>query len=109
MSAPGFPTHLPHRYPPLPGKGLSGLSYIRKHFYIPEVIKSTYMLDQVIPLVGVVLCSLGMGVYFSQAAARKNDVQWQPRTQPWLRTPTERTHWDGIGGVKEMIQKDLRK
>ncbi|CAE6471247.1 unnamed protein product [Rhizoctonia solani] len=99
MSAPGFPAHLPHRYPPLPGKGLSGLSYIRKHFYIPEVI----------PLVGVVLCSLGMGVYFSQAAARKNDVQWQPRTQPWLRTPTERTHWDGIGGVKEMIQKDLRK
>ncbi|CAE7196374.1 unnamed protein product [Rhizoctonia solani] len=99
MSAPGFSAPAPHRYPPLPPRGLTGLPYIRKHFYVPEVI----------PLVGVVLCSLGMGVYFSQNAAKANDVQWQTRTQPWLKTPTERTHWDGTGGVKEMIQKEPRK
>lgn len=65
-----------------------------------------------------------MGIYFGSGAARKsvqilpiypisptyflfsihrNDVQWQPRTQPWLHTPTDRTHWDGAGGVREMF------
>ncbi|KAG8722053.1 hypothetical protein FRC11_002789 [Ceratobasidium sp. 423] len=99
MSAPGYTAPAPHRYPPLPGKQLTGLRYIRQHMYVPEVI----------PLVGVVLCSLGMGVYFSLNGAKANDVQWQPRTRPWLKTPTDRTHWDGAGGVKEMIQKEIRK
>ncbi|KAG9086501.1 hypothetical protein FRC06_003055 [Ceratobasidium sp. 370] len=44
-----------------------------------------------------------MGFYFGSGAARKNDVQWQPRTQPWLHTATDRTHWDGAGGVREML------
>ncbi|CAE6390184.1 unnamed protein product [Rhizoctonia solani] len=114
MSTSGFTAPTPHRYPPLPRKPLTGMPYIRKHFYAPEVL----------PLVGVVVASLSMGIYFSQNATKANDVhgiyfsqnatkandvQWQTRTQPWLKTPTERTHWDGAGGIKEMIQKDLRK
>ncbi|CAE6455788.1 unnamed protein product [Rhizoctonia solani] len=99
MSTSGFTAPTPHRYPPLPRKPLTGMPYIRKHFYAPEVL----------PLVGVVVASLSMGIYFSQNATKANDVQWQTRTQPWLKTPTERTHWDGAGGIKEMIQKELRK
>ncbi|CAE6485307.1 unnamed protein product [Rhizoctonia solani] len=99
MSTPGFSAPAPHRYPPLPAKPLTGMRYIRKHFYAPEVL----------PLVGVVLASLSMGVYFSQNATKANDVQWVPRTQPWLQTTTDRAHWDGAGGVKEAIQRELRK
>ncbi|KAG8689335.1 hypothetical protein FRC08_010995 [Ceratobasidium sp. 394] len=44
-----------------------------------------------------------MGFYFGSGAARKNDVQWQPRTQPWLQTATNSVHWDGAGGVREAL------
>ncbi|KAG8706170.1 hypothetical protein FRC11_008458, partial [Ceratobasidium sp. 423] len=98
MSTPGITAPAPYRYSPLSSKPLTGLPYIRKHFYIPEVI----------PLVGVGLCSLGMAVYFSQGGARKNDIQWQLRARSWFQNPTERTHRDGAGGVREMIQKELR-
>ncbi|KAG9083307.1 hypothetical protein FS749_006141 [Ceratobasidium sp. UAMH 11750] len=38
MSAsPSHFVNAPHHYPPLPGKPLTGLPYIRKHFYAPEV------------------------------------------------------------------------
>ncbi|KAF8599511.1 hypothetical protein BDV93DRAFT_526036 [Ceratobasidium sp. AG-I] len=88
MSASQF---APHRLPTLQNRPLTGLTYFRKHFYAPEVL----------PLVGVLSFAIGMGIYFGSGAARKNDVQWQPRTQPWLHTPTDRTHWDGAGGVRE--------
>ncbi|KAF8599973.1 hypothetical protein BDV93DRAFT_608912 [Ceratobasidium sp. AG-I] len=83
----------PHRYPTLPSRPISGVSYIRKHFYAPEVL----------PLVGVLTFAIGMGFYFGSGAARKNDVQWQPRSQPWLHTATDSTHWEGAGGVREML------
>ncbi|KAG8704832.1 hypothetical protein FRC11_009532 [Ceratobasidium sp. 423] len=86
------------RHPPLPAKPLSGLAYIRRYAYAPEVL----------PLVGVVTFAVGMGVYFSADAAFKNDVQWQPRTQPWLHTPTNSVRWDGAGGVREMVQKEYQ-
>ncbi|QRV95808.1 hypothetical protein RhiJN_23826 [Ceratobasidium sp. AG-Ba] len=88
-----FIHHEPHQYPRLPGKPLTGMPYIRKHFYAPEVL----------PLVGVLSFAIGMGFYFGSGAARKNDVQWQPRTQPWLHTATDSTHWEGAGGVREML------
>ncbi|KAG8711195.1 hypothetical protein FRC09_020722 [Ceratobasidium sp. 395] len=89
-AAPSHFTQVPHQYPRLPGKPLTGMPYIRKHFYAPEAI-------------GVLSFAIGMGFYFGSGAARKNDVQWQPRTQPWLQTATDRTHWDGAGGVREML------
>ncbi|CAE6537776.1 unnamed protein product [Rhizoctonia solani] len=85
-----------HRYPPLPAKPLTGFAYMRKYAYAPEIL----------PLIGVVTFAVGMGVYFSTGAAFKNDVQWEPRTQPWLHTPTDRTHWDGAGGVREAVKKE---
>ncbi|CAE6451167.1 unnamed protein product [Rhizoctonia solani] len=91
-----IPRALVHRYPPLPAKPLNGLAYIRRYAYAPEVL----------PLIGVVTFAVGMGVYFSTGAAFKNDVQWQPRTQPWLHTPTDRMHWDGAGGVREIVRNE---
>ncbi|CAE6440003.1 unnamed protein product [Rhizoctonia solani] len=86
------------RHPPMPAKSLSGLAYLRRYAYAPEVL----------PLVGVVTFAVGMGLYFSADAAFKNDVQWQPRTQPWLQTPTNSVRWDGAGGVRELVQKEYR-
>ncbi|KAB5588455.1 hypothetical protein CTheo_8105 [Ceratobasidium theobromae] len=89
-----------HVHPALPtARPVSGLTYIRRHFYAPEVL----------PLVGVLTFAVSMGVYFSTSAARKNDVQWLPRTQPWIHTPTERAHWDGAGGVRETLQKEYQQ
>ncbi|KAH7325170.1 hypothetical protein B0J17DRAFT_772519 [Rhizoctonia solani] len=86
------------RYPPVAARPLGGLAYIRRYAYAPEVL----------PLIGVVTFAVGMGVYFSTGAAFKNDVQWQPRTKPWLHTPTDRVHWDGAGGVRETVQKEYQ-
>ncbi|KAJ1304138.1 hypothetical protein OPQ81_008538 [Rhizoctonia solani] len=62
-----FSQPYPYRYPPLPEKQLGGLYYIRRHMYAPEVI----------PIVGIVLCSAGMGVYFSQGiGTTKNQKQF---------------------------------
>ncbi|CEL63954.1 hypothetical protein RSOLAG1IB_10937 [Rhizoctonia solani AG-1 IB] len=98
-AAPAAPrVSVPHRYPPLPARPLGGLSYIRKYAYAPEVI----------PLIGVVTFAVGMGLYFSADAAFKNDVTWQPRTQPWLKTPTNSVRWDGAGGVRETIVKEYQ-
>ncbi|CAE6452673.1 unnamed protein product [Rhizoctonia solani] len=99
MPTSGIMEPAPHHYSPLPDKPLTGLPYVRNYFYIPEVIS----------LVGVGLCSLGMAVYLSQGDAGKNKAQWQPHTQPWLQTPNERTPRSSAGGVKEMIQRELRK
>ncbi|CAE6492182.1 unnamed protein product [Rhizoctonia solani] len=85
-----------HRYPPLVARPLSGFAYVRRYAYAPEVL----------PLIGVVTFAVGMGIYFSTGAAFKNDVQWQPRTQPWLHTPTDRVHWDGAGGIRETVQRE---
>ncbi|KAF8678912.1 hypothetical protein RHS04_04903 [Rhizoctonia solani] len=94
MSASHFAPHTsaPHHYPPLSGKPLSGLSYIRRSFFVPEVA----------PLLGVVSFAVGMGIYFGSGAARKSDVQWHSH-QPWLRNPADSTHWEGRGGVREML------
>ncbi|CAE6455795.1 unnamed protein product [Rhizoctonia solani] len=89
-----IPSALVHRYPSLPAKPLNGLAYIRRYAYAPEVL----------PLIGVVTFAVGIGVYFSTGAAFNNDVQWQPRTQPWLHTPTDRAHWDGARGVRNDYQ-----
>ncbi|KAH7333800.1 hypothetical protein B0J17DRAFT_770931 [Rhizoctonia solani] len=89
MSASHF---APHHYSPLPGKPITGLSYIRRSFFVPEVV----------PLLGVVTFAVGMGIYFGSGAARKSDVQWHSH-QPWLRNPADRTHWEGRGGVREML------
>ncbi|GAB1528347.1 hypothetical protein RhiTH_011541 [Rhizoctonia solani] len=98
-AAPAAPqVSVPHRYPPLPTKPIGGLSYMRKYAYAPEVL----------PLVGVVTFAVGMGLYFSADAAFKNDVTWQPRTQPWLQTPTDSVRWDGAGGVRETILKEYQ-
>ncbi|CAE6461773.1 unnamed protein product [Rhizoctonia solani] len=87
-----------NRHPPLPAKSVSGPTYLRRYAYAPEVL----------PLVGVVMFAVSMGLYFSADAGLKNDVQWQPRTQPWLQTPTKSVRWDGAGGIQEMIQKEYR-
>ncbi|CAE6446608.1 unnamed protein product [Rhizoctonia solani] len=94
MSASQFLPHTSahYHYPPLPRKTPSGLSYIRRSFFVPEFI----------PLLGVVTFAVGMGIYFGSGAARKNDVQWHSH-QPWLRSPADRTHWEGKGGVREML------
>ncbi|CAE6471082.1 unnamed protein product [Rhizoctonia solani] len=89
MSASHF---APHHYSPLPGRPLTGLSYIRRSFFAPEVA----------PLLGVVTFAVGMGIYFGSGAARKSDVQWHSH-QPWLRNPADSTHWEGRGGVREML------
>ncbi|CAE7146134.1 unnamed protein product [Rhizoctonia solani] len=94
----GTSASVPHRYPPLPARPLGGLAYIRRYAYAPEVL----------PLIGVVTFAVGMGFYFSADAALKNDIQWQPRTQPWLRTPTSSVRWDGTGGVRELVQKEYQ-
>ncbi|KDN47181.1 hypothetical protein RSAG8_03660, partial [Rhizoctonia solani AG-8 WAC10335] len=91
MSTPGFAAPVSHRYPSLPRKPFIGPISVRKHFYALGTA----------PLVGVVLCSLGMGMYFSHRAARINNIQWRIRTQVSPQTPTERSHWHGAGGVRE--------
>ncbi|CAE6416294.1 unnamed protein product [Rhizoctonia solani] len=94
MSASHFLPHTsaPHHYPPLPGKPSSVLSYIRRSFFVPEAV----------PLLGVVAFAVGMGIYLGSGAARKSDVKWHSH-QPWLRSPTDSTHWEGRGGVREML------
>ncbi|CAE6444453.1 unnamed protein product [Rhizoctonia solani] len=94
MSASHFVPHTsaPHHYPPLRGKALGDLSYIRSSFFVPEVL----------PLLGVVSFAVGMGIYFGSGAARKSDVQWHSH-QPWLRNSVDRTQWEGSGGVREML------
>ncbi|KAJ1304137.1 hypothetical protein OPQ81_008538 [Rhizoctonia solani] len=94
-----FSQPYPYRYPPLPEKQLGGLYYIRRHMYAPEVI----------PIVGIVLCSAGMGVYFSQGigTTKKNNFQWQARIWPWLQSMTAQRYSNVIGGAGEMIQREL--
>ncbi|CAE6485331.1 unnamed protein product [Rhizoctonia solani] len=98
MSAGHANTSIPHRHPRLASRPISGLAYIRKYAYAPEVL----------PLVGVVTFAVTMGLYFSADAALKNDVTWQPRTQPWLKTPTNSVRWDGAGGVREAVVKEYQ-
>ncbi|KAH7325166.1 hypothetical protein B0J17DRAFT_772517 [Rhizoctonia solani] len=87
-----------HRHPRLATRPMSGLAYIRKYAYAPEVL----------PLFGVVTFAVTMGLYFSADATLKNDVTWQPRTQPWLKTPTSSVRWDGAGGVREAVVKEYQ-
>ncbi|KAH7325172.1 hypothetical protein B0J17DRAFT_772521 [Rhizoctonia solani] len=98
MSTTRLTASVTHHYSPLPGKHLTRLPYIRQYFNAPEVI----------PLVGVVICSLGMGAYLSQGAARKSAVQSQPRTQSWFQTPSEPTLLSSSGGLRQAIQKELK-
>ncbi|CAE6390203.1 unnamed protein product [Rhizoctonia solani] len=101
MSVPGFAALASPRYRlfQIPRKPFTGLYYIRKHSYVPKAA----------PLVVVTLCSLSMGMYLSLGNIRNDNVQWKPHAKLWLQTSTGRAHWYGAGGVRETIQKELRK
>ncbi|CAE6477523.1 unnamed protein product [Rhizoctonia solani] len=86
---------------------MSATSASAAHLYPPSACNVTGWAS-VLPLVGVVTFAASMGLYFSADAVFKNIVQWQPRTQPWLRTQTNSVRWDGTGGVREMVKKEYR-
>ncbi|CUA72097.1 hypothetical protein RSOLAG22IIIB_10074 [Rhizoctonia solani] len=98
MPASGSIALVPHHYRPLPLKPMTSLPRVRSRFYVPEAA----------PLIGVVLCSLGMGIYLGQTTARRNDLKWRLRTQSWLRPSSRGTRWDDTNGLRETIQKELR-
>ncbi|GAB1528345.1 hypothetical protein RhiXN_08062 [Rhizoctonia solani] len=86
-----------YRY--FPGKPLTRLPDIRKHFYVSEVI----------PVIGLALCSFGTGVYFSKGDAKKGSTERQPSMKAWPLLMGKGAYWSGDDGMKEMIQKELRK
>ncbi|CEL63956.1 hypothetical protein RSOLAG1IB_10939 [Rhizoctonia solani AG-1 IB] len=98
MSTSGLTTLTHQRYRHSPGKPLTRLPDIRKHFYVSELI----------PVMGLVLCSFGTGVYFSQGAAKIDATKPRTSAQIWPFSIVRRTYWDGPEGLREIIHKELR-
>ncbi|CAE6451143.1 unnamed protein product [Rhizoctonia solani] len=96
MFIPDFTAFASHCYHLLqvPQNSLTRLPYIRKYLYVSEAT----------PLVAVTLCSLGMGMYLSQGSAGKR----QPGAEISVQTSVEKD-WHNADGVRETIQKELRK